>query len=149
MILDWNKLLKIPQYNQLYEEVRECFEMDPQFRAACLDASQWVLEKHIPVTQMSPESLFQAVKYFLTEVPLFANTAGIVKKKASVFCYYQSIPFLEKLYQNYYSFPVSPNQSFIEVDVNEERMNHTSDKELTLRLDQSNAEVQTYGTQLS
>lgn len=125
------------------------YEMDPQIRSACLEALQWVLEKHIPVAQMSPESLFQTVKYFLTEVPLFANTAGILKKKTSVFCYYQSIPFLENLYQNGYSFSVSPNQGFIEVDINAEHTNHTLDKELALRLDQSTSEEQIYGTQLS
>lgn len=148
MILDWDKLLKHSQYIQLYDQAQSCFESDPQFKAECLRASRWVLEKHVPAHQMTAESLLQAVKYFLTELPLFANTASILKKKASVFCYYQSIPFLENLYQNHYSFSVAPNQGFIEVDINGENINHTSDKELTLRLDQSSAEVQIYDTPL-
>lgn len=114
MILDWERLASIPRYNALLREITDLFENDEGFRMKCLSASRWVLmHKVSDGNQFSDYALRTAVKYFLSEIPLFADTAGIVGKDASVFCYHQRVEFLEFLYARKLSFKPQTNQGFL------------------------------------
>lgn len=113
MVLNWEVLSGNTQYLELYEEVKMIFERDPIFRRSCIEASRWVLEKRVEDTsQLTEATLFSAARYLLTEIPLFIDTPSIVGKESSVFCYHQSISFLDNLFQGTYSLRVSDRQGF-------------------------------------
>ncbi|MEO5971519.1 MAG: tRNA-dependent cyclodipeptide synthase [Bdellovibrionia bacterium] len=117
MFLDWEKLSKNNHYLFLFQEVTKHFELNSDFRKACLEASKWVLEKRTPDTEcLTPETLESAARYLLAEIPLFLDTAGIVGVKSSVFCYHQCIPFLENLFRNRFPLKVAPNQGFVVIE---------------------------------
>jgi cyclo(L-tyrosyl-L-tyrosyl) synthase len=114
MILDWERLTSIPRYTNLLDEVTALFETNENFRASCLEASRWVLmQKASDSEQLTERSLEIAVKYFLSEIPLFKDTAGIVGKAASVFCYHQRVKFLENFYERKLAYAPSANQGFV------------------------------------
>jgi tRNA-dependent cyclodipeptide synthase len=60
--------------------------------------------------------LKSAVRYLLTEIPLFLDTAGIVSQEASVFCYHQRVQFLDDLFKR--KLPIQPSigQGFVIVE---------------------------------
>jgi cyclo(L-tyrosyl-L-tyrosyl) synthase len=111
MILNWDRLTENARFLELYAQATDLFETDPGFREECLQASHWVLEKRDCV--VTPEVLMSAVRYFLAEVPLFADTAGVVGVQHSVFAYHQSIPFLENLHAGRLPYQVGPGQGFV------------------------------------
>ncbi len=114
MILDWEKLSSNPRYMALYEQMNQRFESDLAFRAECLDASRWVLsQKTSDTSELTEEALLIAVKYFLAELPLFADTAHIVASPSSVFCYHQRVDFLERFYKRQLTYKPSTNQAFM------------------------------------
>ncbi len=114
MILDWERLTANPNYNSLLKDVTELFETDHAFQEKCLEASKWVMNQKVSDTsELTGEVLRLAVKYFLCEMPLFADTAGIIEKSASVFCYHQRIGFLEEFYQGVLSYKPQPRQGFV------------------------------------
>jgi cyclo(L-tyrosyl-L-tyrosyl) synthase len=114
MVLNWETLAANPRYLQLHEEVKALFDNDPRFQDACTEASRWVLEKRLePGQTFSQEMLRSAARYLLTEIPLFIDTAGIVGKSASVFCYHQCIEFLEDLFHGRYGIAVASQQGFL------------------------------------
>lgn len=116
LIVNWARLTKNKTYLKYFGEVQELFLNEPSFQNSCLEASRWVLEKRVPDTQsLTKEILFSAARYFLTEIPLFANTNQILERESSVFCYHQTIPFLEKLYRNELPYKVSPGQGFVQI----------------------------------
>lgn len=99
LILGWPELDANRRYRRLLGEAQRLFDHDPAFRAACLDASRWVLDTRLPPgTEPTTGQLRTAVRYLLTELPLFADTHGIVGTASSVFCYHQCVPFLHQLY---------------------------------------------------
>ncbi len=113
-ILDWASLSGNAHYGSLLDKARGLFDSDEDFRAACLDASHWVLDKRLPAdTRVTTAQLTLAARYFLSELPLFTDTAGIVGTKTSVFCYHQAIPFLRHLYKHELSWKPSPSQGFV------------------------------------
>ncbi len=117
MVLDWEKLSANPQYQYHLNEVHELFEIDADFKSICLEASRWVMERKIEnIDLLSEQALALAVKYFLTEIPLFANTPDILGIESSVFCYHQVIPFLENLYQGKMAKKVSPAQGYVQLE---------------------------------
>jgi len=65
---------------------------------------------------LTKESLSIAVKYFLSEIPLFADTAGIVGEDSSVFCYHQRVGFLQKFYDKRLTYLPQINQGFVIVN---------------------------------
>jgi cyclo(L-tyrosyl-L-tyrosyl) synthase len=114
MILDWERLTATPRYNSLLKDVTELFETDDAFQARCLDASKWVMNQKVSdASELTDDMLRLAVKYFLCEIPLFADTAGIMEKSTSVFCYHQRIGFLEEFYRGSLSYKPQPQQGFI------------------------------------
>lgn len=121
MILNWDRLSNNGHYSNIYNEVKALFERDVHFQSACIEASRWVLEKRVPDSDtLSPETLRSAVRYLLTEIPLFLDTAGIVKQPGSVFCYHQCISFIENLLKGYFNIRKSVHQGFVVIeDINQ------------------------------
>ena len=117
MVLDWEKLSVNSRYQYHLREVHELFEIDADFKRVCLESSRWVMERKIEnMDLLNDQALALAVKYFLTEIPLFANTPEILGIESSVFCYHQVIPFLENLYQGKMAKKVSPAQGYIQLE---------------------------------
>jgi len=114
-IMDWKWLSDRPRYLALYVRVQELFENDSDFREECLRASHWVLEKRTEGV-ITPDVLRSAVRYFLAEIPLFADTAGILGVETSVFAYHQSILFIEKLYAGELALAVGAGQGYVVLD---------------------------------
>ncbi len=113
LVLGWSELEGNRRYRRLHAQAERLFELDPEFRAACLDASRWVLDKRLPPgSSPTPEQLHGAARYFLAELPLFADTAGIVGTASSVFCYHQCIPFLHRLYRGELAWKPAAGQGF-------------------------------------
>ena len=98
-LLDWNFLSANKTFNDELDKVYQLFDACPEFRSLCLEASRWVLQSRGDETLITEQSLLIAVKYFLSEIPLFSSTNKIVGKETSLFCYHQSIKFHEKLYE--------------------------------------------------
>ena len=116
MILDWERLSATKRYVELHEEVLQIFEDDLAFRAHCLEASRWVLTQKVDTSEILTDAALElAVKYFLAEIPLFADTLGIVGKTSSVFCYHQRVNFLEKFYQRKLALVPQEHQGFVVV----------------------------------
>lgn len=114
MFLGWEKLSKNERYLGLFQGVNEQFDYNPIFRAACIQASKWVLEKRVPDTEnISLSTLESATRYLLAEIPLFLDSAGIFGADSSVFCYHQCISFLETLFNNGFPISVGPTQGFV------------------------------------
>lgn len=117
MVLNWETLSNNERFNVLYDEVRRRFDEDADFQSQCIEASRWVLERRVPEEQsLTQEMLKSAVRYLLTEIPLFLDTAGIVGQEASVFCYHQRVQFLDDLFNQ--KLPIQPSlgQGFVIVE---------------------------------
>jgi len=113
-VLDWKVLTENVRYLEFYWKVQNLYNKDSQFRRDCLEASHWVLEKRVDSQiEITENVLESAVRYFLAEIPLFADTAGIVGAQSSSFCYHQSIPFIEKLYRGELAIEASPAQAYV------------------------------------
>ncbi|GAA2819188.1 tRNA-dependent cyclodipeptide synthase [Crossiella cryophila] len=116
LILDSAALEHNPDYQRLLAHGEQLYRVDEEFRAACLRASHWVLDRKLPDGQRpSPEQLAKAVRYFLAELPLFADTTGIVGRRASVFVYHQRVAFLERFYRRELSWKPAAGQGFLVV----------------------------------
>ncbi len=114
MILDWERLTASSNYNSLLKDVTELFETDRTFQMKCLQASRWVMnQKMSEESELTDDMLRLAVKYFLCEIPLFTDTAGIIEKSNSVFCYHQRVGFLEEFYQGSLSYKPQLRQGFV------------------------------------
>lgn len=114
MVLDWERLAANSRYRSLHDEVSQLFELDADFRAHCLEASRWVMTQKVDSEEnLTEEALLLAVRYFLSEIPLFADTAGIVNQNSSVFCYHQRVGFLERFYEKKLSYSPQANQGFL------------------------------------
>ncbi|SFQ54351.1 cyclo(L-tyrosyl-L-tyrosyl) synthase [Amycolatopsis arida] len=100
LILGWSELDANRRYRRLLGEAQRLFDREPDFQAACLTASRWVLDKRLAAgAAPTDDQLRAAVRYFLAELPLFADTRSIVGTPSSVFCYHQCIPFLHQFYR--------------------------------------------------
>jgi len=113
MLIDWGFLGENSQYHTLHKQAETLFESDLQFRSECIQASKWVMAKKLPEDELTEEVLLHAVKYFLAELPLFADSPGIIGIESSMFAYHQSIPFLERLYQRKLPFLPARGQGFV------------------------------------
>jgi cyclo(L-tyrosyl-L-tyrosyl) synthase len=114
MIVDWERLSSNATYTALLGEVTELFESNDKFQSECLQASLWVMNQKVDDTSaLTDDKLRLAVKYFLTEIPLFAATAEILGTDTSVFCYHQRVDFLERFYQGKLSYRPRETQGFV------------------------------------
>lgn len=111
-ILDWEKLSESKAFQQELEKAFALFDSDEDFRKECLLSSRWVLENKMDEKDIKEENLLKAVKYFLSEIPLFAATNKIIGSGTSLFCYHQSISFHERLYTNQLGISPSMGQGY-------------------------------------
>ena len=117
MLLNWETLSSNEQYVALYLKVQTCFENDSAFQVDCVEASRWVLERRVSNENiLTYEMLKSAVRYLLAEIPLFLDSAAIVGKESSVFCYHQRVRFLENLYHRKMPIRPSPQQGFVVIE---------------------------------
>ncbi|GAA4673645.1 tRNA-dependent cyclodipeptide synthase [Streptomyces youssoufiensis] len=116
LILGMARLAEHPRYRELVEEAGTLFERDAAFRAACLEATHWVLDRKLPPgdTPTDEQSLL-AVRYFIAELPLFADSGGICGAGPSLFVYHQRVAFLEKFYAGELPWRPAPGQGFLVV----------------------------------
>lgn len=113
LVLDSAALSTNKHYNRLNREVERSFATRPEFAAECMEASRWVLDNRLPNGAVATEEqLRSAVRYFLAELPLFSDAAGITGRTNSVFCYHQPVPFLQRLYEGRLDWKPSPRQGF-------------------------------------
>jgi cyclo(L-tyrosyl-L-tyrosyl) synthase len=111
MILNWEMLQKNAVFLKKHQKVIHHFETEPAFREACLMATEWVLQGKVKNTdELTLEQRLKSVKYFLAEIPLFANTVEIVDVESSIFCYHQPLSFLEKLYLRHFGYQPAKNK---------------------------------------
>lgn len=111
-ILDWQTLSSNKVFSVELDHVFQAFDVCRDFRGLCLESSRWVLQNKIESDKITDECLLKAVKYFLSEIPIFAATDKIVFRESSLFCYHDSIPFHEQLYLNQLMYKPSPGQGF-------------------------------------
>lgn len=113
LILGSSELDSNPRYRQLLDEAQRLFDLDPDFRAECLEASRWVLENRLPAgSSATDDQLRSAVRYLLAELPLFTDTGAIVGAESLVFCYHQGIGFLQRLYRGELTWKPAEGQGF-------------------------------------
>ncbi|CAM4339680.1 tRNA-dependent cyclodipeptide synthase [Nocardia ninae] len=113
LILGWAELYSNPRYRHLRDQAQRLFDHDPDFRAECVEASRWVLENRLPAGgAATDDQLRSAVRYLLAELPLFTDTGAIVGAESSVFCYHQSIGFLQRLYHGELAWKPAEGQGF-------------------------------------
>lgn len=129
LILDSATLESNPEFNRLRHQATSQFELDSEFRARCLDATRWVLDKRIPDGQdPTAQQLEIAVQYFLAELPMFLSTVEIVGGVgSSVFAYHQRVDFLERLYRLELSLHPHPAQGFVIYETAELVTSHMSE----------------------
>ena len=115
MVLGWNKLNELEAYRQALDTCTKLFQTDRDFRAGCLASARWVLEKRAAGRGLSKRALALAARYFLTEIPLFADSVGILEQSSSAFCYHQCPVFVRELLDGRHALRVSQNQGFLVV----------------------------------
>ncbi|AOT61926.1 tRNA-dependent cyclodipeptide synthase [Streptomyces rubrolavendulae] len=116
LVLGMDRLERSPRYTTLLNEARLRFRRDQGFRSACLEASHWVLEQRLPPgTSPTVEQLHGAVRYFLAELPLFADAGGIAGRRPSFFAYHQRVPFLERFFGRELGWEPADTQGFLVV----------------------------------
>ncbi|MCC3318408.1 tRNA-dependent cyclodipeptide synthase [Nocardia africana] len=127
LVLDSAALRTNTAYHRLHTEVSGQFTRDPDFAAACLSASGWVLGQRLPDTAAPTDAqTHAAVRYLLAELPLFTDTAAIVGTTASVFCYHQPPAFLHALYHHRLAWKPAPHQGFLVLAPTGERADPTT-----------------------
>ncbi|MCC9307929.1 tRNA-dependent cyclodipeptide synthase [Kitasatospora sp. RB6PN24] len=105
-----------PRYAALHQLARQLIATDPEFRAACLDAGAWVLDRRLPPgTAATQAQLLTASDYLIGELPLFLDTPGITGAAQSVFCYHQAPRFLRLLFTHRLACAPQPTQGFLQV----------------------------------
>ncbi|WP_197972453.1 MULTISPECIES: tRNA-dependent cyclodipeptide synthase [Streptomyces] len=112
-VLGWAELESNAEFGQLHASGRRRYAQDADFRAACREATVWVLAGKLPAGQAPDEEQVEhAVRYFLAELPLFIDTPSIVGAGTSVFCYHQPPAVLRRLYGGELSWRPAAGQGF-------------------------------------
>jgi cyclo(L-tyrosyl-L-tyrosyl) synthase len=105
-----------PRYAALHAHGCQLFATEAEFRAACLEAGAWVLDRRLPAgTAPTDAQLLTASSYLLGELPLFLDTPGITGAAESVFCYHQAPRFLRLLFERRLPCAPHPGQGFLQV----------------------------------
>lgn len=110
-IITLSNLKNNSNYKRIYQDFLYKFDHVSSFRDGCLTTAEWILSNYISDQQITFDKKYEAVKYFLAEMPLFANTPMILNVPYSSMIY-QSIPnYLKQMFcENKY---IAPNQNFI------------------------------------
>lgn len=126
LILDMGRLHANAHYHELLNQVQTLFDNDRDFQEACVEASNWVLDRRLPDgAQATDEQLRSAVRYLLAELPLFAGSAQIVGQPSSMFVYHQRVTFLESFFKRELSWEPNPGQGFLVVTQPEDQSAET------------------------
>jgi cyclo(L-tyrosyl-L-tyrosyl) synthase len=121
VILTWEKLEANARYRALLEEATEVYARDADFRKDCQDTAWWVLEGRLETPAAHAKvNLDLAAKYLLSEMPLFADTPGILEKESSLFAYHRCPPWLQKIYRGQYRYRITDGQGFVLVSCPED-----------------------------
>ncbi len=111
MIVPLGSLKKNERYLSCYQQCLNQFENNDSFRMGCVSTSEWILSAYLQTDNISESAKYEAVKYFLAELPLFINTPEILQLNASSFIYHSIPTFLKQLFmKNKY---IAPNQYFV------------------------------------
>lgn len=111
-LLDWSALEKNKRFTDELDQVYQLFDSNEEFRNLCLESSRWVLQNKMEEDRIDEACLLSAVKYFLSEIPLFSATNKIAGYENSLFCYHQSIDFHQKLYSSELDYRPEPGQGY-------------------------------------
>lgn len=111
-LLDFETLNKNHIFRKELDTAYQLFDRDEEFRAQCLKSSRWVLKNKMDEEQVTEQCLLKAVKYFLSEIPIFGATNIIVGAENSVFCYHQAIEFHHEFYSNQLAYKPNPGQGY-------------------------------------
>jgi cyclo(L-tyrosyl-L-tyrosyl) synthase len=111
-LLDWKTLDLNEDFRKELNNIYQLFDGNTEFRNQCLESSRWVLQNKMQEGKVTDKCLLKAVKYFLSEVPIFAATNKIIGSETSIFCYHQSIQFHEELYSNRLVYRPCPGQGY-------------------------------------
>ena len=123
-ILTWSNLSSNPRYQTLSLSVERAFHSDARFREACLDmAAQFVKGRCLENSSDRPDATsygvasdtLVSVRYLLSELPLFMDTAGILGVQSSTFCYHRSYEFYERFFNHEFSIGPMQGQAFLVV----------------------------------
>ncbi len=121
MLAPWSRVSTNPQYQAGFARGVDAYERDPAFRHACRATASWVLQRRTSESSgLAPEAIEGAVRYLLAELPLFIDSVGIFGQRASVFCYHQSVPFLQDLFGECFGLTVVEGQGFLRVRLSDE-----------------------------
>lgn len=116
LVLGMRELEANSRYLELRRSAEQFYESDPEFRTSCLEASHWVLDRKLPPGAVANEAqLHSAVRYFLAELPLFADSGGIADAGPSMFVYHQRVAFLERFYARELAWKPTTGQGFLVV----------------------------------
>jgi cyclo(L-tyrosyl-L-tyrosyl) synthase len=115
-ILNWEKLENSDSYAEVFKNVTNLYENDEEFRTDCRAASRWVLQRKIDDKKLCEESIDKACQYLIAEIPLFIDSRRIVGVSNSVFCYHQTIEFLDKLFSGVYQCKPEAGQGFVVIE---------------------------------
>ncbi len=113
LVVFWSELADTPRYMDIFNSCLNSFENDEQFRNGCLSTSAWILERNS--NDLNIENIYQAVQYFLREMPLFVDTPSILGVHSSLFVYHSIPKYLEELYEK--SSKISVKQGFLKLEV--------------------------------
>lgn len=110
ILQNWKKLIANERFQFEYKEATKYFDINEDFRAACFEASKWVLQGK--VEEMDDACLKMAVKYFLAEIPMFAASNYILGHKNTVFCYHKPLDFIIDLYGGSFEYCSKNGQAY-------------------------------------
>ncbi|MGP4089378.1 tRNA-dependent cyclodipeptide synthase [Streptomyces sp. KR55] len=112
-VLGWAELESNTAFGRLHDSGLRRYAEDADFRAACREATGWVLAGKLPAAQTpDEEQVERAVRYFLAELPLFIDTPAIVGAATSVFCYHHPPAVLRRLYGGELTWRPAAGQGF-------------------------------------
>ncbi|WP_069159603.1 tRNA-dependent cyclodipeptide synthase [Nocardia altamirensis] len=106
-VVDWAYLEANPVFVDLLREATELFAYDAAFRDLCLETTRNVLRHRLADgSEPTIEQCELAAQYFLADIPLLVDTAGIVGSETSLYAYHRGIPFIDALFRR--ELPMQP-----------------------------------------
>ncbi|MFG1792827.1 tRNA-dependent cyclodipeptide synthase [Nocardia sp. NPDC049149] len=106
-VVDWAYLEENPVFVDLLREATDLFASDAVFRDLCLETTRNVLRHRL--TDGSEPTIEQcrlAAQYFLADIPLLVDTAGVVGSETSLYAYHRVVPFIDALFRR--ELPMQP-----------------------------------------
>jgi cyclo(L-tyrosyl-L-tyrosyl) synthase len=100
-----------PRYQALLSRTQQAVAEQPDVRTVFLAASEQALRTHLAGTLPTTQQVCEAAQYLIAEIPMCADTPGILGVPSSVNIYHQMIPVIPALFEGEW-LPVSPHQAF-------------------------------------